>query len=812
MAMRRGLLPASIFLVFLVLISSVSALDSGTDGSGGQALRRFGLFVGANDGGAGRTRLLYAVSDSRSMAEVMYEVGGIQRADSIVAVDPSPRELSDKLTQLRRLIASRKAQADRGDSLRTEFILYYSGHSDDQGLLLGGQRFSYRDLHDALREMDVDVGIAVLDSCDSGAFIRLKGGQRVSPFLVDESAKMKGQVFLTSSSEDEASQESDAIGGSFFTQSLISGLRGAADFSRDGRVTIDEAYQFARAETTARTEKSAAGPQHPAWHIELTGTGDLVLTDIRSPSAGLIISDDVEGRLAVRDAAGKLAVEIHKAAGSTLQLALPPGSYTVSGGTTARYLEASVRLRAGDWSEVRRRDFVGTNRLSARTRGDQADSAAPDAAADEFMAQDWGLADDAQVLDNTVNRYLRRVTPPGPNAAASAANAARNEKVSPDATNGSVDGSRLPDSAGSERPSTEEPGNPSSHAQTLEERGDAAHPFVPVSASFVPGIGLPPLVFGAVKGVSLNLLVGESYAVHGAEFGSIINIATHDLDGVQFAGVGNIVGGPARWVQAAGVFNIAGSGATGFQGAGVFNIAGTGSDAAGPAGSAFSGVQGAGVFNIAAGDVSGVQAAGVFNVAGGAVRGGQLGLVNIAGKVNGVQIGLLNIATEMDGLALGLVNISRNGFMSVSGSSDASGMYYFDFQSGGTLYTVLFGGWNRPPDAAYNLASYGAGLGLHMDLGPFFAEIDGSAKTVFAAASGVSVDQTQLIPFFSVRTKIGALLFRRVGGFLGCTFDFSFPGEVPNAFAHSGTLWKIPVAAGAIGIYPKLTTGLTVRL
>ncbi|HUX13366.1 MAG TPA: caspase family protein [Spirochaetia bacterium] len=770
MAMRRGFLPASIVLMFLVLIPVASARDSTSDGSGGQALRRFGLFVGANDGGAGRTRLLYAVSDSRSMADVMYEVGGVERADSIVAVDPTPRELSDKLAQMRSLIATRKAQAGRGESLRTEFILYYSGHSDEQGLLLGGKRFNYRDLHDALRDMDVDVGIAVLDSCDSGAFIRLKGGQRVSPFLVDESAKMKGQVFLTSSSEDEASQESDAIGGSFFTQSLISGLRGAADFSRDGRVTIDEAYQFARSETTARTENSAAGPQHPAWHIELTGTGDLVLTDIRSPSAGLIISEDVEGRLAVRDAAGKLAVEIHKAVGSSLQLALPPGNYTVSAGTTTRYLEASVRLRAGDWSEVRRRDFVGTDRLSSRSRGDQADSVPADPAADEFLAQDWGLADDAKVLENTVNRYLRRVTPPGPNAAASAANASRDEGLSPDAAGSSVGGSGLPDSAGSESPSAEPPGNPSSHAQTLEERGDAAHPFVPVSVSFVPGIGFPPPAFGAVKGVSFNLLVGESYAVHGAEFGSVLNISTHDLDGVQFAGVGNIVGGPARWVQAAGVFNIA------------------------------------------SGDLAGVQAAGVFNVAAGAVRGGQLGLVNIAGTMNGVQLGLVNIASKMDGLALGLVNISGNGFMSASGFSDASGMYYLDFQSGGRLYTVLFSGWNRPPDAGYSLVAYGAGLGLHVDLGPFFAELDGSAKTVFAAASGVSVDQTQLTPFFSLRTKIGALLFRRVGGFLGCTFDFSFPGEVPNSFAHSGTVWKISIAAGTIGIYPKFTTGLTLRL
>ncbi|WP_455381900.1 caspase family protein, partial [Salinispira pacifica] len=235
--MRFRRVMAAVCMMLLAAIP-IFARDSAGDG---QALHRFGLFIGANDGGPGRTRLLYAVSDSRSMADVMYEVGGLQRGDSILAVDPTPAELSQKLAQMRALIETRKEAAPRGEQFRTEFILYYSGHSDEQGLLLGGSRFGYRELHDALRSMEVDVSIAVLDSCDSGAFIRLKGGQRVAPFLVDESTKMKGQVYLTSSSEDEASQESDAIGGSFFTQSLVSGLRGAADYSRDGKVTIDEA-------------------------------------------------------------------------------------------------------------------------------------------------------------------------------------------------------------------------------------------------------------------------------------------------------------------------------------------------------------------------------------------------------------------------------------------------------------------------------------------------------------------------------------------------------------------------------------------
>ena len=39
--------------------------------------------------------------------------------------------------------------------------------------------------------------ITVLDSCASGAFMRAKGGTRVAPFLVDQSARVTGEAVLT---------------------------------------------------------------------------------------------------------------------------------------------------------------------------------------------------------------------------------------------------------------------------------------------------------------------------------------------------------------------------------------------------------------------------------------------------------------------------------------------------------------------------------------------------------------------------------------------------------------------------------------
>ncbi|MCP4448771.1 MAG: hypothetical protein GY811_26070 [Myxococcales bacterium] len=98
---------------------------------------------------------------------------------------------------------------------------------------------------------------------------------------------MNGYALIASSSATELAQESDRIASSFFTHYFVSGLRGGADSNRDGRVTPNEAYQYAFDETVTRTESTQAGAQHPAYNMHLAGTGDVVMTDLRATSATL---------------------------------------------------------------------------------------------------------------------------------------------------------------------------------------------------------------------------------------------------------------------------------------------------------------------------------------------------------------------------------------------------------------------------------------------------------------------------------------------------------------------------------------------
>ena len=156
---------------FLALADSLSAANL--------PVKRYALFIGANQGGKAQQPLLFAQRDALKMQEVMQEVGGVGPADQVLLLDPTPDGIRGALGAL----ASKMSGSGVPETRRTEFLFYYSGHSDETGLLLGDRTFSYNDLRTGLQSVPADVRIAILDSCSSGAFARLKGGVQRDPFL-----------------------------------------------------------------------------------------------------------------------------------------------------------------------------------------------------------------------------------------------------------------------------------------------------------------------------------------------------------------------------------------------------------------------------------------------------------------------------------------------------------------------------------------------------------------------------------------------------------------------------------------------------
>lgn len=316
--------------------------------------RRVALVIARNDGGADRPRLRYAHDDARLFAGVLADAGGVRDDDVTLLLEPDAAALRGALGGFARSVAVAGAPSEA----RVEFIIYYSGHSDVDGIILGDERVSYRELRTAITAVPAAVRVVVLDSCASGAFTRLKGGTLTSPLFLDEASTVVGTAVLTSSSADESAQESERLKGSFFTHALVSGLRGAADNTGDGRVTLTEAYQFAFSETLARTERTAGGPQHAAFDIRLTGTGELVMTDLRQTTSTLSIPLEIVGRVFVRDPAGRLVAEVKKATGRVLSLAIEPGTYdiVVQGAKTQsariKVIAGGTTLSAADFHAV----------------------------------------------------------------------------------------------------------------------------------------------------------------------------------------------------------------------------------------------------------------------------------------------------------------------------------------------------------------------------------------------------------------------------------------------------------------------------
>ncbi len=351
-------------LLLLLTLSAAGSLHAAEESS----VRRFAFIVGANDGGGRRILLRYADDDAQAVANVLEDLGGISPKDRVLLIDPDRNEFFSGLQELEtRMRATRRADE------RQEVFVYYSGHSDEEGLLLYGRSVRYQDLRKRVEALPAAVRVIVLDSCSSGAMTRSKGGVTRPPFLSDASISLEGHAFLTSASADEAAQESDRIEGSFFTHYLVSGLRGAADVTGDRRVTLNEAYQYAFNETLGRTETTQSGAQHPSYDIQLSGTGELVLTELRENTASLLVEGGVAGRLYLRDANMRLVAEVGKSAGRPMELGIEPGNYRMVLERDGAYSIAEFNLEMNRPYMLALNDFTSISAEStvARGRGDE---------------------------------------------------------------------------------------------------------------------------------------------------------------------------------------------------------------------------------------------------------------------------------------------------------------------------------------------------------------------------------------------------------------------------------------------------------
>jgi hypothetical protein len=288
--------------------------------------RRFALVAGEPDGGAGTQRLRHAERDALRIHGILTRVGGVREEDATLLLSAGVRDFRRALTDL-----SSRAAAARAAGQQTLLLVYFSGHAKDGALRFGSGGLPLAELREILQAAPADVRIGLIDACRSGAIARAKGVRPAPDFQVTAPAEAgpRGLVLIASSAADEESQESDALGASYFTHHLASGLLGDADASGDGQVTLAEAYAHAYGRTVGSTAGSAGGVQHPVFLYDLGGAGDVVITDLSPAGGGLVFPAELEGRYVVLDAGGRAVAEVAKPAGAPRRLSLPPGRYSV---------------------------------------------------------------------------------------------------------------------------------------------------------------------------------------------------------------------------------------------------------------------------------------------------------------------------------------------------------------------------------------------------------------------------------------------------------------------------------------------------
>jgi len=324
----------------VLLLLLISAYTSAQEKS--EVRRRFAIVVGHNKGDHRTTKLHYAEKDADKVARLLATIGEVPRERLFVLRSPTAEKLRSTLSRVEEMLSDKAGE-------QTEIFLYFSGHADDTALLLGDTVFPLQELRTWLKQSPAKVRIALIDACHSGALVRDKGGKRIPLELaISSEGDASGFAIITSSSAGEKSQESEELRGSFFTHFLASGMRGEADASGDGRVTLGELYQYAYHRTLNRTYAAGGKGQHPTFDYSLSGSGEVVVSYPQKATSRLLFPDASEGDFLLYDpSSDTVLAEVEKKAGQPRSLAIPAGTFDLFRRSDSALFRTSISVPSG---------------------------------------------------------------------------------------------------------------------------------------------------------------------------------------------------------------------------------------------------------------------------------------------------------------------------------------------------------------------------------------------------------------------------------------------------------------------------------
>ncbi|MEN0060579.1 MAG: caspase family protein [Myxococcota bacterium] len=323
---------------------------------GGELSDRAAVVVGSNRPMPGTAPLRYAHDDARAVERTLIDVGGFQPSEVVRLLDPSADEVRQALTRF-------------GD--RKTLWFYYSGHADAAALYPAGERLPLADVRAELSRHEDGVRIGVVDACGGGGWTNTKCFVAEPPgFAIPDPPAGEGHAWIASTSGSQKAHEVASLGGSLFTHHFVSGLRGAADTSGEGTITLNEAFEYAKARTTEDAATQIQALQTPSFQVDFRGRRDMVLTDLEHAPARMRIVQDQGPIQVVSLQTGLVLLELDKGP-RNVQLALPPGRYAVRVVEGDALRSKTLVLRAGDAVVVAEGDLVAGPALALNAKGPQ---------------------------------------------------------------------------------------------------------------------------------------------------------------------------------------------------------------------------------------------------------------------------------------------------------------------------------------------------------------------------------------------------------------------------------------------------------
>src|SRR5215216_6725387 len=201
-------------------------------------------------------------------------------------------------------------------------LLYFSGHGvrDERGALylavkntnhhrLRSTAIKSDFIREALETSRSKRVVLILDCCYSGAFsqgTKAATGASIGTATAFEAGY--GRIILTASDSTQFAWEGDKVIGetdnSLFTHYLVQGLDGEADLDGDGRITVDELYDFAYEKVKFATPKQTPSKFSSKQQGEIVLRQFTRIEDIKPVALSAELMDEIEDtRPYVREAA-----------------------------------------------------------------------------------------------------------------------------------------------------------------------------------------------------------------------------------------------------------------------------------------------------------------------------------------------------------------------------------------------------------------------------------------------------------------------------------------------------------------------------